>query len=39
LPKALVVDDLSVVPYQQHRAGHLVVVDGVEDDGIEDCQF
>jgi hypothetical protein len=27
------------MPDQQHGAGHLVVVDGVEDDGIEDGEF
>ena len=32
------VDDLSVVPYQEHGTGHLVVVDGVEDDGVKNCE-
>ena len=39
IAEGLAVDDLSVVPYQQHSAGHLVVVDGVEDDGVENRQF
>ena len=39
IAEGFAVDDLSVVSYQQHGAGNLVVVDGVEDDGIEDGQF
>ncbi len=39
IAEGFAVDDLSVVPDQQHGAGHLVVVDGVEDDGVEDGEF
>ena len=39
IAEGFAVDHLSVVPYQQHGAGHLVVVDGVEDDGVEDGEF
>ncbi len=39
IAEGFAVDDLSVVPYQEHGTGHLVVVDGVEDDGVEDREF
>jgi hypothetical protein len=39
IAEGFAVDDLTVMPYQQYRARHLVVVDGVEDDGVEDGEF
>ena len=38
IAEGLAVDHLSVVPDQQHRAGNLMVVDGVEDNGVEDAE-
>ena len=38
IAEGFAVDHLSVVSDQQHGAGNLMVVDGVEDDGVEDGQ-
>ena len=36
--ECLAIDDLSVMSDEQHCAWNLVVVDGVEDNCVEDCQ-
>ena len=39
IAEGFAVDHLSVVSDQEHGAGNLVIVDGVEDDGVEDSEF
>ena len=38
IAESFAIDHLSVVPDQQHGAGNLAVVNGVEDDGIENAE-